>query len=130
MNPRKENRRGLRIPCRRASRHVRVRDFRARFGTCAPHPGRILNQDFLLRLEISEYRLARCTGMLESRVSAILLGKRAVSVDSALRLGVFFETGPLFWLVLQARHDIARQRLRERLGMRPKREIPSARAFA
>jgi addiction module HigA family antidote len=130
MIRRKESRRGLRIPLRKACRHVRARDFRERFGTCSPHPGRILHQDFLLRLEISEYRLAHCTGMGAGRVNEIILGKRAVTVDSALRLGDFLGTGPLFWLALQARHDVARQRLQESLGMKPARKIPSARAFA
>jgi len=130
MIRRKENRRGLRVPRRKACRHVRVRDFLERFGTRAPHPGIILRRDFLVRLEITEYRLAHATRMGMTRVSEIVLGKRSVSVDSALRLGDFFGTGPLFWLTLQARHDVDRQRVREAMGLRPARRIPSSREFA
>lgn len=70
------------------------------------HPGRILKQDFLEPLGISESRLARETFLLPTRINKIVRGERGITADTALRLGKFFGTTPEFWLNLQARFDL------------------------
>lgn len=69
------------------------------------HPGEVLREEFLLPLGISQYRLAKEIGVTEARISAICLGKRAVTADTALRLAAFFGTTCGFWLGLQADYD-------------------------
>lgn len=70
------------------------------------HPGEILKHEFLIPLGISKYRLARDTGMPADRVGKIVQGTRTITADTALRLGRYFGTTPVFWLNLQARHDL------------------------
>ncbi len=70
------------------------------------HPGEILREEFLRPAQISAYALAKATVMPESRVSAILNGKRAVTAETALRLARFFRTTPGFWLNLQKFYDL------------------------
>lgn len=70
------------------------------------HPGEILKLEFLDPLNISAYKLAQKTGMPESRVSNIIAGKRGISADTALRLGKYFGTTPIFWLKLQDKYDL------------------------
>ncbi len=70
------------------------------------HPGEILMQDFLLPLGLSQYRLAKDTGVSPRRINEIVLSKRAITADTALRLGRFFGTSAEFWLNLQARYDL------------------------
>ncbi len=81
------------------------------------HPGEILMQDFLKPLGLSQYRLAKDTSVLPRRINEIVLGKRAITADTALRLGRFFGTSAEFWMNLQARYDLemARDRLAGRL---------------
>jgi addiction module HigA family antidote len=69
------------------------------------HPGEVLREEFLLPLGISQYRLAKEIGVTEARISAICLGKRAITADTALRLAAFFGTTSGFWLGLQADFD-------------------------
>ena len=80
------------------------------------HPGEVLLAEFLGPLEISQYRLAKETGVPPRRINEIVLRKRAVSADTALRLARFFGTSELFWLNLQARYDLDVQRTK--LGSR------------
>ena len=80
------------------------------------HPGEVLLEEFLGPLGISQYRLAKETGVPPRRINEIVLGKRAVSADTALRLARFFGTSELFWLNLQARYDLDVQRTK--LGSR------------
>lgn len=70
------------------------------------HPGAILRREFLTPLGISVYRLAKAIGVPRSRANDIVLGRRAVTADTALRLGRYFGTSPEFWLHLQARYDL------------------------
>lgn len=81
------------------------------------HPGTILAEDFLAPLGITQYRLAKQTGVPPRRINEIVLGKRAITPDTALRLSIFFGTRAEFWLSLQSDHDlaVARARLSERL---------------
>jgi addiction module HigA family antidote len=70
------------------------------------HPGEILKTEFLDEMEISAYRLAKDTGMPQSRVGKIIAGERAITADTALRLGQYFGTTPGFWLNLQNHYDL------------------------
>ena len=69
------------------------------------HPGEVLREEFLIPLQISQYRLAKAIGVTDARISAICAGKRAITADTALRLSAFFGTTPGFWLGLQADYD-------------------------
>ena len=81
------------------------------------HPGAILRDEFLAPMGISVYELANAIKAPRSRVNDIVLGRRAVSTDTALRLGRYFGTSPEFWINLQARYDldIADRALRRRI---------------
>ena len=70
------------------------------------HPGEILRDEFLRPLGLSVYRLARALKISRPRLNDIVLRRRGVSTDTALRLGRYFGTTPEFWINLQARHDL------------------------
>ncbi len=70
------------------------------------HPGAILSNDFLKPLGISVYALAKAIKVPRSRVNDIVLGRRAITADSALRLARYFGTTPEFWINLQAHYDL------------------------
>jgi addiction module HigA family antidote len=70
------------------------------------HPGEILRDDFLEPMKISVYTLARLIKVPRSRVNDIVLGRRGITADTALRLARYFGTSPEFWINLQARHDL------------------------
>lgn len=82
------------------------------------HPGEILLEDFLKPLGVSQYRLAKSLSVPPRRINEIVLGKRAVTADTALRLARFFGTSDRFWLNLQAAYDldVERDRLAGRLA--------------
>jgi addiction module HigA family antidote len=71
-----------------------------------PHPGEILAEDFLKPLGISQYRLAKSTGIPQSRVSRLIMGKVSVTADTAFRLGLYFGVSPQNWLNLQNAFDL------------------------
>jgi addiction module HigA family antidote len=74
--------------------------------TIAPvHPGEILADD-LDELQISQAELARALGVPRSRINQIVLGRRSIEADTALRLARFFGTSDRYWLNLQARYDL------------------------
>lgn len=75
------------------------------------HPGEILQKEFLLELEISAYRLAKDTGIPQTRISEIIKGKRRITADTALRLSQYFGNSPKFWLGLQDDYDIEEEQL-------------------
>lgn len=81
------------------------------------HPGEVLLEEFLTPLEISQYRLAKETGISQMRVSEIVRGKRGITADTALRLARFFGTSVKFWMGLQADYDVeeAQRKLGDRL---------------
>jgi addiction module HigA family antidote len=85
------------------------------------HPGEVLLADFLEPLEISQYRLAHGISVPPRRINEIVHSKRAVTADTALRLGRYFGTSAQFWLNLQARFDLETER--DRLGARLKAEV-------
>ena len=70
------------------------------------HPGEILDQEFLKELGISAYRLAKDTGMPQTRISGIIKGVRGITADTALRLSLYFGNTPKFWLGLQDDYDL------------------------
>ena len=70
------------------------------------HPGIILKEEFLDAMNISQYRLAKDISVPPRRINEIVHGKRAISVDTALRLGRYFKMSPKFWLNLQAHYDL------------------------
>lgn len=81
------------------------------------HPGKILRMEFLEPMSISVYALAKAIKVTRSRVNDIVLGRRAVTADTALRLARYFGTSPDFWVNLQSRHDldVAKETLRRRI---------------
>lgn len=85
------------------------------------HPGEVLLEEFLFPLGLSQYRLAKGTGMAPRRINEIVHGTRAVTADTALRLARFFGTGERFWLNLQAQHDL--EMAKDRLGDRLAKEV-------
>jgi addiction module HigA family antidote len=85
------------------------------------HPGEILLEDFLKPAGLSQYRLAKGLSVPPRRINEIVLRKRAVSADTALRLARFFGTSDRFWLNLQAAYDLDVQR--DRLAGRLIREV-------
>jgi len=73
-------------------------------------PGEILDEEFLQPTGISQYRLAKAMGVPARRINEIVKGQRAITADTALRLGAFFGTDAEFWLNLQSHFDIERAR--------------------
>ncbi len=70
------------------------------------HPGEVLNEEFLIPMEISAYRLAKDTFIPQTRISEIIKGRRKITADTALRLAKYFGTSAKFWLGLQDDFDI------------------------
>ncbi len=70
------------------------------------HPGEVLLEEFLEPFEISQNRLAREIGVPPRRINEIVLGKRSVTPDTALRLSRYFGTSSRFWLGLQMDYDL------------------------
>ncbi len=84
-------------------------------------PGEILLEEFLKPLEVSQYQLAKDVGVPSRRINEIVLGKRAVTADTALRLARYFGTSERFWLNIQTRHDLEAEK--DRLGARLHKEV-------
>lgn len=75
------------------------------------HPGEVLKEEFLVPMGLSAYRLAKDTGIPQTRISEIVKGRRRVTADTALRLGKFFGISPRFWLGLQDDYDLEEESL-------------------
>ncbi len=69
-------------------------------------PGEVLLEEFLRPMGISQYRLALAISVPESRINAIVKGRRAITADTDLRLCRFFGLSEGFWLRMQASHDL------------------------
>lgn len=69
-------------------------------------PGEILKYEFLEPMNITPHRLATNTGMQPTAVSEIIEGKRSVTPETALKLGVFFEMEAEFWMNLQRHYEL------------------------
>jgi len=70
------------------------------------HPGEVLLEEFLKPMGLSQSRLALDTGVYPRRINEIVLGKRSITADTALRLARYFGNSPQFWLGLQAEYDL------------------------
>lgn len=69
-------------------------------------PGEILLEEFLVPLEISQYRLSKDLDIPQTRISEIIKGNRRISADTAVRLSAYFGNSAKFWLGLQDDYDI------------------------
>lgn len=92
-------------------------------------PGEILLHDFLEPMGISQYRLAKEIGVPQRRIGEIVAGRRAITADTALRLGAFFGTDAQSWINLQSHYDteMARETMEAVLsGIRRWNELAAA----
>ena len=82
------------------------------------HPGEILNEEFMKPLGISINRLARDLHVPPNRIHGIIHGTRAITADTALRLGTYFGVAPETWLNVQSQYDlrVARRTSGEEIG--------------
>ncbi len=85
------------------------------------HPGEVLLEEFIKPMALSQNRLAIDIGVDARRINEIVLGKRAITADTALRLSRFFGNSPQFWMGLQAQYDL--DVARDQLGKRLDREV-------
>ena len=92
------------------------------------HPGEVLSEEFLRPMELSQNRLALDIGVHPRRINEIVLGKRAVTADTALRLARYFGTSAGFWMGLQSDFDL--DVASDLLGDRLDREVRSRAATA
>jgi addiction module HigA family antidote len=90
-------------------------------------PGVILREEFMEPLGLSAYRVAKECGLSHPAMSEILRGKRGISAETALRLGVYFSVEPEFWIRLQADYDLRKAR-REKLKVIKAQIKPLAKA--
>ncbi len=73
------------------------------------HPGEILLEEFLKPFGISQYRISKDINVPARRINEIVHGDRAITANTALRLGKFFGNSPEFWLNLQSRYELELQ---------------------
>ena len=85
------------------------------------HPGEILQEEFLVPMGLSQYRVAKEISVPPRRINEIVHGKRSITADTALRLARYFGTSERFWLNLQARYDLEIEK--DRLGKRLEKEV-------
>ncbi|HLO13963.1 MAG TPA: HigA family addiction module antitoxin [Anaerolineales bacterium] len=85
------------------------------------HPGEVLLEEFIKPMNLSQNRLAIDIGVDARRINEIVLGKRSITADTALRLGRFFGNSPQFWLGLQTQYDL--DIAEDQLGKRLEREV-------
>lgn len=85
------------------------------------HPGEVLSEEFLKPMGMSQNRLALNIGVPARRINEIVLEKRRITADTALRLAKFFGISPEFWLGLQSQYDI--DVTADALGERLDREV-------
>ncbi len=88
----------------------------------AIHPGEVLQEEFLRPMKLSGYALAKALGVKPQSVNDIVLKKRGISADMAVRLGRFFCTTPEFWMNLQTAYELSR--VKAALGRRLQRIQP------
>jgi addiction module HigA family antidote len=85
------------------------------------HPGEVLLEEFLKPMSLSQNRLALSIGVPARRINEIVLGKRRVTADTALRLARYFGNSPQFWLGLQMDYDL--DVAKDALSARIEREV-------
>jgi len=70
------------------------------------HPGTILLEEFIVPLGLTQYRVAKESGISHSTMTQIINGRRPISVENAIRLGLYFGTIAEFWMNLQMDYDL------------------------
>ena len=82
------------------------------------HPGRILDEEFLRPMNITQYRLAKAIGVDARRIHAIVHGERSITPETALLLSRYFGNSAKFWMGLQSQYDleVAEDGLAQRLS--------------
>src|SRR5687768_1342365 len=70
------------------------------------HPGEILVEEFIKPMNLTNSRVASDIDVPTSRISEVVNGKRPITVDTAVRLGVYFNMEARFWLNLQSEYDV------------------------
>lgn len=85
------------------------------------HPGEVLLEEFIKPMDLSQNRLAIDIGVDARRINEIVLGKRSLTADTALRLARFFGNSPQFWVGLQSQYDL--DIAEDHLGKRLEREV-------
>ncbi|HLO17504.1 MAG TPA: HigA family addiction module antitoxin [Anaerolineales bacterium] len=85
------------------------------------HPGELLLEEFIGPMGSSQNRLAIDIGVDERRINEIVLGQRAITADTALRLSRFLGNSPQFWMGLQSQYDL--DIAQDQLGKRLEREV-------
>src|SRR5512146_2422114 len=85
------------------------------------HPGEVLLEEFIKPMKLSQNRIAIDIGVDARRINEIVLGKRAITADTALRLSRFFGNSPQFWMGLQTQYDL--DVAEDYLGKRLDREV-------
>ena len=90
------------------------------------HPGEILKEDFMVPLGITTRQLSADLDVTPSRISEIVNGKRMITAETALRLGLFFNMEPRFWLNLQSEYDmrIAQREMGAQIASRIRAHVP------
>lgn len=76
------------------------------------HPGEVIKEEFLEPMGISVYRLAKETGLSQTRIGQIIKGERSITAETAVKLGKFFSVPAEFWMNLQTFYDIEEARKR------------------
>ena len=82
------------------------------------HPGEILQEEFLIPLGISAYRLAKDVGIPQTRISAIIKSNRKITADTALRFSKYFGNSAKFWLGLQDDFDLENEGYEKRKDLK------------
>ena len=72
----------------------------------AIHPGEVLNEEFLIPMNITQYRLAKSIGVDPRRIHAIVHGQRSITAETALLFSRFFRNSAEFWIGLQSQYDL------------------------
>jgi antitoxin HigA-1 len=73
-------------------------------------PGEMLKEEFLVEYNLSRNQLARAIGISPNRIAEIINNRRRITADTALRLGLYFDNSPEFWMNLQTRYDLKQAR--------------------
>jgi addiction module HigA family antidote len=85
------------------------------------HPGEVLLEEFLKPMGISQNKLARAISVPPRRINEIVLEKRSISADTALRLAQYFGTSAKFWMGLQSDYDL--DITKDKVGQRIQKEV-------
>jgi len=90
-------------------------------------PGEVLLEEFMKPLNLTAYRVAKDINVPITRIDRILSGHRSITPDTAIRLGLYFKTGPEFWLNLQSHYDLNEAKLHgEALNVKPCKALQAA----